>query len=103
MITIIIMKGSADEPHPTDFLDCDTLEIDQVAFQSAYLAWEELDEDIPTTKKHKFRPRKTYRYKDPKTSQWYLDYVVDEYATFRDPKHRYENKLFICVLDIFLK
>jgi len=85
------MKRSAEvEPHPTDFIDLETLEIDQVAFQDAHIAWEESEAargDIPRPKKV-FRPRQSYRYKDPKTSQWYVDYVVDEFETFRNPEHR---------------
>ena len=40
-----------------------------------------------------FRPRRSHRRRDPKRSQWYIDYVVDESHTFRDDKHR-NGKLF---------
>jgi hypothetical protein len=40
-----------------------------------------------------FQPRTTYPKKDPRQSDWYLDYVIDEGRTFRNPDHR-DGKLF---------
>ena len=44
-------------------------------------------------KKKKFKSRKSYRKRDPKTSDWWTDYIVDERGTFSDLSHR-EGKLF---------
>jgi hypothetical protein len=44
-----------------------------------------IDEDL---KKKKFRSRKSYQRRDPKISNWWLDYVLDERGTFGDPDHR---------------
>lgn len=43
--------------------------------------------------KKRFSTRKLYRRRDPKSSIWWIDYVVDEHHTFRDPTHR-GSKLF---------
>ena len=45
------------------------------------------------SKKKLFRSRKTYRKKDPKTSNWWNDYVIDERGTFSDLSHR-DGRLF---------
>jgi hypothetical protein len=49
-----------------------------------------IDEDL----KKKFRSRKSYFRRDPKISNWWLDYVRDERGTFRDPNHR-DGRLFM--------
>lgn len=77
---------SLKRPHPVDFIDFETLEVDQVAYQFAFTKWETECLDIP--KKKIFRQRKSYKIKDPKTSQWYQDYVIDAEGTFADPGHR---------------
>ena len=45
------------------------------------------------SKKKKFRPRKSYRKRDPKMSNWWTDYVIDEKGTFSDISHR-DGRLF---------
>jgi hypothetical protein len=42
----------------------------------------------------KFRSRKSYQRRDPKISNWWLDYVLDERGTFGDPDHR-DGHLFV--------
>ena len=64
-------------PHPVDFLDLESFDIDQLAFQVAYNDYEKYLQNIPKEKQRKFSQRKSYPRKDPKTSQWYTDYVLD--------------------------
>ena len=52
------------------------------------------------SKKKLFRSRKTYRKKDPKTSNWWNDYVIDERGTFSDLSHR-DGRLFSSFSFIF--
>lgn len=55
--------------------------------------------DQETTKANKsskhrpFMPRKSYPKENPRESDWYRKYVIDEGKTFRDPTHR-DGKLF---------
>jgi len=51
------------------------------------------DARSPEKAKRPFTPRKNYGRKDPRTSEWYMDYVLDAGKTFRDPTHR-DGKLF---------
>ena len=39
------------------------------------------------------RKRKVYSKKDPKQSNWYIDYILDERKEYSDPRHR-NNKKF---------
>jgi rhamnogalacturonyl hydrolase YesR len=45
-----------------------------------------------------FKNRKTYPTRDPKTSVWYIDYVIDENKTWQNPEHRdgnlFQNRFF---------
>lgn len=45
------------------------------------------------SKKKKFRSRKTNRKRDPKTSNWWNNYVIDGRGTFSDLSHR-DGRLF---------
>ena len=53
--------------------------------------FEEDIKDFP--RKKPFKNRKTFPTRDPKTSIWYIDYVIDENKTWQNPEHR-DGKLF---------
>ena len=85
-----------------DFLDYYDEEYDEInvcAFMEAEDRFAEEEklkrarglEEQPVEKEK--RTRLSYPIKDSKTSQWYIDYVVDERGTFSDPDHR-DGKLF---------
>ena len=53
----------------------------------------ELPDKEEKSSKRPFRHRKAYTKRDPKTSFWWSDYVIDADHTWRDPTHR-NGKLF---------
>ena len=81
-----IMKDDFDE---FSFVDYYKLQNEERALKRA-----ETEEFLQNeSKKKKFRSRKSYRRRDPKTSNWWTDYVIDERGTFSDLSHR-DGKLF---------
>jgi hypothetical protein len=47
----------------------------------------EMEEVMLKQEKKKYKPRKTYLKKDPKMSNWWTDYVLDQRGTFSDLDH----------------
>jgi hypothetical protein len=47
----------------------------------------EMEEVMLQQKKKKYKPRRTYLKKNPKMSNWWTDYVLDERGTFSNPDH----------------
>ena len=81
-----IMKDDFDE---FSFVDYYKLQNEERALKRA-----ETEEFLQNeSKKKKFRSRKSYRRRDPKTSNWWTDYVIDERGTFSDLSYR-DGKLF---------
>ena len=86
------------EPDLIDYFEDDEMKnIDCVRFiidSQNYEAGEK--RKAPTLEEKKRRPyveRKTHARRDPKSTHWWLDYVVDAERTWRDPGHR-NGKLF---------
>ena len=84
-------------PELIDFVDFASGQLDMFNYGNALLEYEDRKREMPDTveksNKRPFRHRKTYTRRDPKTSFWWLDYVLDEDRTWRDPTHR-NGKLF---------
>ena len=83
-------------PELIDFVDFASGQLDMFNYGNALLEYEDRKRKMPDTvekSKRPFRHRKTYTRRDPKTSFWWLDYVLDEDRTWRDPTHR-NGKLF---------
>jgi hypothetical protein len=87
MFIASVMKDNFDEFNFKDYQKLQKLEREErrKAIESM------IDEDL---KKKKFRSRKSYQRRDPKISNWWLDYVLDERGTFGDPDHR-DGRLFV--------
>jgi Plant transposon protein len=47
----------------------------------------EMEEVMLQQKNKKYKPRRTYLKKNPKMSNWWTDYVLDERGTFSNPDH----------------
>ena len=82
-----IMKDEFDEFNFTEYQKLRKLERQKRRIDIENL----IDEDL---KKKKFKARKSYRRRDPKISNWWTDYVLDERGTFGDPSHR-DGRLFV--------
>ena len=84
------------EPHPLDFYDPIDDDMDIIKYHASHEEWNKkrLNSLLnPPKARDAFRTRKTYKRKDPKTSVWWQDYVLDERGTWRDDNHR-DGKLF---------
>lgn len=71
-------------------------DIDFLAFnkdKKVYMFQKEEAEYIANTISNKktkrpYMTRKTYRKENPRLSEWYKKYIIDEFNTFKDPEHR---------------
>ena len=84
------------QPHPLDFYDPIYDDMNIIEYYLAHDEWNKKRMRSllnPPKAREEFRPRKTYKRRDPKTSVWWLDYVLDERGTWKDEGHR-DGKLF---------
>ena len=85
-----------EAPELCDFINFATGSIDVCQY---YIAEEEYEDNqrnqiaAVVVQKRPFKNRKTYNRRDPKSSFWWQDYVVDAEKTWRDPLHM-NGKLF---------
>lgn len=78
-------------PELIDFFDLTSGQLDVFNYAYSLLEYDERKRDFPDTAvKSNKRP---YARRDPKSSFWWVDYVVDAEHTWRDPTHR-NGKLF---------
>ena len=86
-----------DSPKLVNYFEDDTFEdIDLVSFYKDKEECEmrkDIEQATPEPKKKPFKKRNKRRKRDPTKSVWYLDYVLDEYGTFKDESHA-DGKLF---------
>ena len=97
---IIVNEGVP--PRLSQFYDFNTRQYDIIGYilskrrwKSQYggkLYWKLLNNGDQNNS-HCFRPRQTYERRDPKTSQWWIDYVLDVNNTWKDETHR-NGKIF---------
>jgi hypothetical protein len=74
--------------------DFDVIALQKIRKAEHLMRKKEIDDLIEVERKRKkFMPRQSYRKKDPKTSVWWQDYVLDERETFRNINHR-DGRLF---------
>lgn len=85
-----------EAPELCDFINFATGSIDVCQY---YIAEEEYEDNqrnqiaAVVVQKRPFKNRKSYNRRDPKSSFWWQDYVVDAEKTWRDPLHR-NGRLF---------
>lgn len=85
-----------EAPELINFMDYATGQIDVVKFSIAEHEFDDRKRDVPDIDKvvkRPFKTRKTYVRRDPMSSFWWQDYVIDVDHTWRDPYHR-NGKLF---------
>ena len=86
-----------DSPKLVNYLEDDTFEdIDLVSYykdKEEYEKRKEIEQAIASSKSKPFKKRNKRRKRDPTKFVWYLDYVLDEYGTFKDENHA-DGKLF---------
>lgn len=86
-----------DSPKLVNYFEDETFEdIDLVSFykdKEEYQKRKENEQAIAPLKSKPFMKRNKRRKRDPMKSVWYLDYVLDEYGTFKDENHA-DGKLF---------
>jgi hypothetical protein len=70
-----------------DFDNFDMIEYVKLKREEREKINKEIEEVMLLQKKTKYRPRKIYLKKNPRMSNWWTDYVLDERGTFRDPDH----------------
>ena len=91
------ISPSMEYPELIDFVDFASGQLDMFKYGNSLLEYEDKKRDLPDklekSSKRPFRHRKTYKKRDPRTSFWWLDYVIDADHTWRDPTHR-NGKLF---------
>jgi hypothetical protein len=84
-------------PKLVNYFEDDALEdIDLVSYykdKEEYEKSKDVEQAIAPPKRKPFKKRKKRRKRDPTKSVWYLDYVLDEYGTFKDENHA-DGKLF---------
>ena len=84
-------------PQLINFIDVSTGKLDVFNFSFSLLEYDEKKrqrvEVTKSSKKKQFLRRKTYKRRDPRTSFWWIDYVIDVDHTWRDETHR-NGKIF---------
>ena len=84
-------------PDLIDYIDLASGQLDVFKYAHSLLEFDDRKREFPDiaakSNKRPFMHRKTYQRRDPKTSFWWLDYVIDAEHTWRDPTHR-NGKLF---------
>ena len=84
-------------PDLIDFVDCVSGSFDFFKYSTSVRNYEEKKRDsldmVEGINIRPFKHRKTYFRRDPRTSFWWIDYVIDAGHTWRDPTHR-DGKLF---------
>jgi hypothetical protein len=84
-------------PKLVNYFEDDALEdIDLVSYykdKEEYEKSKDVEQAIAPPKRKPFKKRKKRRKRDPTKSVWYLNYVLDEYGTFKDENHA-DGKLF---------
>ena len=80
-----------------DFIDFASGKLDMFKYSYCLLEYDDRKRDLPDfvekSNKNPFMPRKVYDRRDPRSSFWWIDYVIDELRTWRDPMHK-NGKLF---------
>ena len=86
-----------EHPDLIDFVDFASGSFDFLKYSISVIDHDEKKSNSPDIiekiSKRPFKHRKTYFRRDPKTSFWWIDYVIDAGNTWRDPAHR-DRKLF---------
>jgi hypothetical protein len=81
-----------------DFEDFDMIEYVKLKRQERAERKRQINEVIlEEQKKKKFRPRKTYLKRNPRMSNWWKDYVMDERGTFGNLDQTICLSLFILI------
>ena len=84
-------------PDLIDFVDCGSGSFDFFKYSTSVINYDDKKRDsldmVEGINKRPFKHRKTYLRRDPRTSFWWIDYVIDAGHTWRDPTHR-DGKLF---------
>jgi hypothetical protein len=70
-----------------DFDDFDMIEYVKLKREEREERKKEMEEVMLKQEKKKYKPRKTYLKKDPKMSNWWTDYELDQRGTFSDLDH----------------
>ena len=86
----------SQKPKLFDYIDVDKFDIDYYSYMVDNNEFEHRNDaaELPKLKSKKlFGKRKVYERKDPKSSQWWHDYVIDANNTYKDESHR-DGKLF---------
>ena len=73
-----------------DYIDYSSGSLDMFRYSTSLQQYDDKKRELEslvssTSAKRPFATRRSYRRRDPKSSIWWIDYVVDEYHTFRDP------------------
>ena len=80
-----------DSPKLVNYFEDDTFEdIDLVSYykdKEEHEKRKEVEQSTAAPKNKPFKKRNRRRKRDPTKSVWYLDYVLDEYGTFKDENH----------------
>ena len=91
------ISPSMEYPELIDFVDFASGQLDMFKYANSLLEYDVRKRELPDkeekSSKRPFRHRKAYTKRDPKTSFWWSDYVIDADHTWRDPTHR-NGKLF---------
>lgn len=86
-----------ERPELIDFIDFATGKLDVFKYSYSLLEYDDRKRSLPDVvekkSKRPFVHRKVYDGRDPRSSFWWLDYVIDAGHTWRDPNHK-NGKLF---------
>jgi hypothetical protein len=86
-----------EHPELIDYIDFATGKLDLFKYSYSLLEYDDRKRELPDiiekSGKRKFMHRNVYDGRDPRTSFWWLDYVIDAGRTWRDPTHK-NGKLF---------
>lgn len=85
-----------NSPKLVNYFEDDTFEdIDLISYYKDKEEYKNCNKEQATAapKYKPFKRRNKRRKRDPTKSVWYLDYVLDEYGTFKDESHT-DGKLF---------
>ena len=97
-LTFRVSYVTMELPQMIDYIDYPSGSLDMFRYSTSLQQYDDKKRELEslvssTSAKRPFATRRSYRRRDPKSSIWWIDYVVDEYHTFRDPTHR-DGKLF---------